>query len=95
MRVSCYRATSLEHMRNIATGRFPCTIFLLVSVSVCPVNCVKTANGVWMLCGRVSWVGSRICSVDGGGNRPMGRGNFWGGYGLVPCNQCRICGIAV
>jgi len=46
--------------------------------------------------GLVGRDGSKdVQNVDGGGDRPMLRGNFVVGYGAAPCNQWRICGIAV
>ena len=46
--------------------------------------------------GLVGRDGSKdVQNVDGGGDRPMLRGNFVVGYGAAPCNQWGICGIVV
>jgi len=45
--------------------------------------------------GMVDWLGPRMRQVNGGGDRPMGRGNFGGGYGSSRCKQWGLCCIVV
>ena len=54
------------------------SICLLVSlcVYVCPVDCGKTADWVWMPFGMVGWLGPRVRQVVGVGDCPMGMGNL-------------------
>jgi len=45
----------------------------------------KTAD--WMPFGLVVQLGPKMKQIDVGGDRPMGRGNFGGGYGASHGNQ--------
>jgi len=47
-----------------------------VGLSVCPVDCVKTANWIWMLFGVVGRLGPTVRQADRVGDCLTGRGSF-------------------
>jgi len=58
-------------------------------VSICLVDCDKTADRMWMLSGIVAHVGSRMCSrpINGGADRLWKGTILGGGYRAAHCNQ--------
>jgi len=39
-------------------------------MSVCPVDCGKMADWIWMLFGVLGWLGPRMRHIDRGGDAP-------------------------
>ena len=64
------------------------------TASVCPVDCGKTADWIWMSFGIIGRVGPRMCSVGGVLIAPR-EGIILGVDMAALCNQWGSSGVAV
>ena len=62
------------------------TFPLAICWPVCPVDCGKTRERIWMPFGMVGRSGPWMRHVVEFGDQSMGRGNFGGKYGVAHCN---------
>ena len=72
-----------------------CFVSRSLYVSVCLVDCEKTADWFWMTLEMMGKLGPRMRQVVGIRDCPTLRDNFRASYGASHCNLWGLCGVVV